>query len=326
MNSENNNVLTIYGLGGAGINIAKKFRDVKTERGSCIVRTFMSDTSSANIRGTDIDNAAIYEDKDGSGGIRNTNFEDIKERSKKFLYENKPSKFVLVIHSVAGGTGSVMGPVIVDYIRNMKDEDRVVIPVVIGDTSHLKAAENSIATLQTYENFARNHNKPIVMVYEHNQSSLAEVDRRLEVMISSIILLLSRDNMRIDSEDIRNFFEYTRVTNHPPGIGILNAYTGEQDIPRGLVATAIQLKNENDSSVNNNLMVEYKKDGYVPSDVTSVLTVDMPITFTVTLNAINPTVAKIKETIRGFEELRETHTYESIGYSGGKTDSSGFVL
>lgn len=202
------NVCTVFAAGGAGINIIGSLPDLTSDvlaKANC----FAIDTSKSNLRESKFsaDNLYLFEGVDGSGKVRAENHALIAKNIKQILQKFKPSAFNIVIHSGGGGSGGVIGGALVNELLA---EGLPVIVIVIGSTNSQQEVDNTIKTLKTYDNHARNRECPVVVHYLENSPSASrkQIDGGAHAAIQGLLMLFSGLNSEMDTADLRNWIKH----------------------------------------------------------------------------------------------------------------------
>jgi hypothetical protein len=215
MNTAQKSVAKIYGCGGLATNILAKGLHDNEVTGLASKSTCFIDTSRSNLTADITENMFYHIGSDagildGSGGVRATNAANIVKHATSALSKFKPEWFNIVLCSGAGGSGSVIGPVIA---RKLLDDQQNVIIVVVGSRSSSQRAESTVKTIQTLEAQAQGANRPLCMVYIDApfDMSRAEVDKKVMREIGRLLVLASRAYRELDTQDITNFLDYSRV-------------------------------------------------------------------------------------------------------------------
>ncbi|MNP89016.1 hypothetical protein D3C85_14120 [compost metagenome] len=202
----------IYGCGGGGVNIGKEYLETGHSADLANIEVCFVDTSDSNLEDRLVDRTWLFTDLDGSGAIRNSNDKTIAKHVPDILRKFAPGDVNIVIFTLAGGTGSVAGPLI---LKQLLEDGHLAIAVVIGAKQSLRNAENTIASVKTLDHIAKVSQKPVVMHLGFNASrsvSDADVDREAHGLISALSVLCSRRNHGLDTADLRSFFDFTQST------------------------------------------------------------------------------------------------------------------
>lgn len=267
--------MKIYGCGGLGLNLASKFEALRSKESVNMDAIDISyiDTSMANVRHNKINPEHFYlitkgsdnDVKKGSGKFRPENYEPTKEQIKKILMKHPPEQFNCVIHSLSGGSGSVIGPIL---FKELRDQGKDAILLIVGNNDSTIEITNTISTLHTYVSISRARNESIVGIYSRcgGAISRAEADSRVISSISLISLFFNPTNQEMDMADISNFLNYNKVTKHEPAFVFASFFTDKVDVDEKLfpIAALTLGKIGEDSSTGTN--VDYQAVGYVNED------------------------------------------------------------
>ncbi len=217
----------LYSAGGAGINIGSKVQQLVRGEDSVYAEldTVYIDTSKANLHSNiPADKLYLIDGKDGSGGRRAENYEDIAPRAREILNTFKPADLSIVLSSGGGGTGAILASCLVSELLAM---DNLVVVVCVGDDATKTWASNTLKTLQSYENIAAKREKPVVVFYLQNGADMSRttVDLRIQELVAALMLLFSRRNRELDGKDLYNWINYHKVTSHKPGLAALTLFS-----------------------------------------------------------------------------------------------------
>ena len=305
--------LSIYGAGGAGINLAKKYLPFvdKEDNGFSTIKTYFIDTSKSNLNDPAINPETVYlmDGLDGSGKKRDSNYGAIRERSKEIVQKFKPSDINVVIHSASGGSGSVIGPILAGEIS---DKCLTVI-ILIGSTDSRIETDNTIKTIMGYEVIAQKREHPIAVMYYENGSgkSRGGVDNEIAIDISLLSILFSGHNSELDSADLKNFLNYQNVTTYKPSLTRLEFFSKEIELARDQhVASLATLTDENTDS-KPNMLVSYQAVGYINKNSAAALNngesnTKLPIHAAMIVGYFHPHIANLQSKLAEFDEHRAT--------------------
>jgi hypothetical protein len=206
--------VTIAACGGCGMNLGRMFAGGKAE---ATVLNF--DTSMANSRYEERVN--VVTNGNGSGSIRSENARDIERVVSAFTNEEIGLADVgIVISSCAGGSGSVIAPVIArDYARR----GMRVVMIVVTDTSSTIAAKNTINTLKTMSAIANNAGLylPAIILSNDTPKGRTGVDKAVQVLVGDLIELLTKPLYEVDRNDRLNFIDPLKVVGAKPGLKLM---------------------------------------------------------------------------------------------------------
>lgn len=288
------NTLSIYGCGGCGANVVQRLINLPVDAEKPlypISRRYVVDTSESNISNLPDDiKAFLIPGVDGAGKQRAFAYHAAADKVNKILQDNKPSEFNLVIFSASGGSGSVLGPLLVQELQN---RDAVTMCIVIGSTlSHIEC-HNTVKTLETLQGIAQSGsagNQSIAMMYFENSDgknstksyvrARPEVDELIEGAIRQVGLLVGGSHHGLDESDLRNLLGFSGHTGIPPQLTEMRVFRkGEDGIVNGRekiesldgqIQALCSLMND-DKTPQPSLSQPYSCDGYY-----TVETVDLP--------------------------------------------------
>lgn len=274
----------IYACGGGGLNIGQQLEKHRedTEAGFANLSVTYVDTSRSNLRPS-IDAAYCYmlEGLDGSGKVRSENHTLINKHTESILEKFPPMDLNVVLHTAAGGSGSVIAPLLVS---SLLEDDKPVIVIAVGSADTRLDAENTLKTLKSYESIARLRDAPVVMFYVQNGNgtSREDADHRVRKVIMSLCLLYSRENRELDSRDLRNFLRFSdKVTSFGAQLTSLSLVEKTNDfsnIELGNIISVATLANEGESTSLSKLP-EYQCVGFLPEAVVKEVHERVPLHF-----------------------------------------------
>lgn len=323
-----NRKLRLYNCGGTGCNIGSRFMKFanKVNHGFAEIDCVFVDTSKSNLSAL-IPEAQVYlvQGKDGSGGLRSSNYEAISECHKEVLHQFKPADVNIVLSSAGGGSGSVIAPVLVSALLERNEN---VIVITIGGTSTRKETENTLKTLQSYETISRKRGKPVVMAYRENAISKprSEVDAEIEMMIPFLAAIFSGDNHALDSADLSNFLNYQLVTSYTPKLSHLDFFSKNIEIAKGqTIVSLVSLIDENTSS-EVPMPIGYHPVGYLPQATKETLSTDLPLHAAVISGYFNTVSDALQAKLAVYDEHRETFVEKPIVGGNVSSTDDGLVL
>lgn len=316
-------VICLFGCGGMGTNICKTFESNrnKSNPGFAAMHSYYIDTSDSNLDSTSFNDESVYiiEPSDdpsapqGSGKKRDSNNKAISERINDILLRFKPSSTLnVVIHSTSGGSGSVIGPLLV---KELLKRNQPVIVMIAGSHSSKIEAHNSIKTLESYENIANIENKPVPAFYLENGSgnTRSEVDNKIQLGLLITSLLFSGTIKELDDSDLRNFLDYTKVTSFKPRLTYLRPIEGK--IKLNKEETIISAVTVTDGTVSPELdyPVEYQATGYIRDEyVDNLKQCEKPLHLINVNSAFHTIVNNLKIKLREYESARSASIDKSI--------------
>ncbi len=259
----------LYACGGAGTNIVKMFEEFRNEEepGRARLEAVYVDTSRSNLSAAIPEDAIyLFDNKDGSGGVRKDNHKPIAERAKEILHQHRPLDINIVVSSASGGSGSVIAPVLVSEL--LADGQQVVV-IMIGATDTKLFIKNTINTLKSYEGISNKHGVPVVAAYLENSAEFprAQVDQAAFRLISSLSYVYSRENAELDSRDLFNFVNFHRATDFKPQLAGLSMFWGHipEEATHDVISVATVAAIGADHSIT--FTPDYQCLGYMPEGI-----------------------------------------------------------
>lgn len=222
-------VTRIYACGGGAIKITADLTDYVNVPGFSDTKISRLDTSDKNLT-ANMNQSSIFvlQGADGSGKQRDHNYKPVVAAMSKILAQHQPEDYNIVIFTAGGGSGSVIGPVLVGELLQRKAP---VIALVIGTTGDETQAQNSVNTIKSLGGVQQQHKRPVVFAYfEVNQhNSQHDVDQQVRGVLSGLLNLLDSENTIIDNKDIINFLDWTNVRKDLPAqLVALEMYQGDE--------------------------------------------------------------------------------------------------
>lgn len=320
--------MKLYGLGGAGTNIANMFlqQDKDFQAGSCEIDVVFVDTSRSNL-GPMVPSEKVYllDGLDGSGKKRASNYEAIVDSCKEILLKHKPADINVVISSGSGGSGSVLGPVLVSELLARGE---IVIVITIGGTSSRIETENTLKTLKSYEAISQKRNVPVIMAYHENSANTprSRVDADVKLHVLMISVFFSGQNRELDTADLKNFLNYTNVTSYKPKLSSLVFSSGTVETSKGqALVSLVTLTDEGVSSEIDGLC-EYQAVGYIPEVLRQSTLGQLPLHGAVISGYFNGVVDRLEAKEAEYNETRSTVIERVILSSSDKPTDSGVCL
>lgn len=324
MNEITKGTLMVYGAGGAGLNIVSGVKWNNAAENTAEVKTTYIDTSKSNIKPSmDASDVYVLPNLDGSGKIRSENHEEIANVIKEILVKHKPQDFNVVVFSLSGGSGSVIGPLLVSEMLN---RNIPVIAMCIGTDESVLTANNTLKTLKSLDAIAKKNKKALNVIYQHNERGISRgvVDGRIEGYLCGLAYLVSGKNHELDSQDLTNWLDFTRTTSLGPQLGLLEVYSNGDDVLANhknpvSVASLYISKDIHGLTV----VPEYHCAGY--TDL-SVAEVDQ-LHFVIDVQSIPAIARRIEDTLAAQKEVADSRPQQGSLVSNKDTiEGSGLVL
>lgn len=235
--------LNIYACGGAGINIAQSYENVHDN-----IEVIYIDTSYANFPPGAKNCEVIADALTGSGKVRKDNADPISAAIPNILVKHKPAKYNIVVFSLGGGSGSVIGPLVLKHLNVLGANDdcrSTNFGACVVSVESIQTSINSEKTLRTLSNLAVMSEVPITIygsLFTSNNERNA-VDSDIRKIIGHMRGLFLTDGNELDENDIYNAFRYQRYTEYAPGLNLLtiNDHSNLAIRPGSVPITAIEI-------------------------------------------------------------------------------------
>ena len=258
--------IVVFACGGTGVNIGNMLerQDTTADAKAAAIEVCYIDTSEANVRDYDIkpEQMYIFEGIDGSGSDRTKNSDAISDASKDVLQNFSTGDLHIVIHSMGGGSGSVIGPALASQLLA---EGKQVIVMAVQTTAMIKHLKNTVAVFKTFEAIAKKRKRvlPILLVSNDHESE-SNVDRTVTGAISMLSLLFSGNVNRLDSADLEHWLNFNKVTSFAHGTALLDITTEAKEMHKGdsICAVATIAQNPNVATQYSS-DIEYQTVGYI---------------------------------------------------------------
>lgn len=254
----------LYSCGGGGINLGKEYIEKGHSADIADLQVAFIDTSDSNLDDRLVDNCWLFKDLDGSGKIRNSNDKVIAKAVPDILRKFAPGDLNIVIFTASGGTGSVVGPLI---LKQLLEDGHSAIGVVTGSHESIKTAENTIGTMKTLDAIARMTDKPVIIHFGMNEVNTprSQVDLEAHLIIRAMTVLCSRRNHGLDTADITSFLKFNKSTDVGACLARLHVAGDIEEFEEAVkdpIAAAYLKRNQDDPQPS--VFVPYSCDGFMP--------------------------------------------------------------
>lgn len=303
--------ISIYACGGTGTANAARFeqyRDKGPMPGFARVIPYYIDTSMSDINEyLPRDFLHIFEGVDGSGKLRKENNEVIKQEINNILHRFRPADLSIIISSASGGSGAV----IAGYLLNeLQRRGETVIVITVGTCDSRIELENTIKTLKTYERAAVVNKTPVALSYFQNDPTIPkeQINADIEYLIRRLSSLFSRQHRRLDTTDLVNWLNYTKVCEIEPRLVLLDAVNSSQlkISTADIISVATLCLDGADSSPG--IPVEYQAVGYVTAENNENIQLTEPLNFCLVDGMIVGIFKDLNKQLEIFAEHRRAKT------------------
>lgn len=223
--------ITYYLCGGTGINIGKAIK-AQARSNANKAATFVGlDSSGANSPGDAfpveyITVASAGDQKArGSGKDKAANYEKAPAFVAAALAKHEPSSFNIIVCNTAGGTGSMLGTLV---LRAIAKQNLPVFMMFISDFTSTAEMENAVGTLRSNANqvLPNQLNRPVCFIHEKNTAdkTRGEVNTRVVDRLDLVSLFFTEENEEMDYADSCNFLNYSYKGTVPPAFSEVSFY------------------------------------------------------------------------------------------------------
>jgi hypothetical protein len=211
--------VTVIGCGGAGINMLRCAVPHISERASYRYL----DTSYANIRPEE---PIIVIGGEGSGAHRREKAEAIGKKIAGFTSEDlNLADINIVVFSMSGGSGSVLGPVL---IREIARRGALVVAIVIASSQSELHTKNTLNTLKTLEQISAAGDLYLPVTVFDNAIGMDIVDRSLPYKIERLVDILTLPTAELDKNDRLHWINVPKTTGAAGGLRLLHVDAGQE--------------------------------------------------------------------------------------------------
>jgi hypothetical protein len=219
--------------GGAGINIGKLLRTSKLNDRVAEASYLALDASGNNPIPKELniplERVAVSGDAstlaNGSGKVRATNYEAAQPFVNDALTKHTPGTFNVVVFSGSGGSGSILGTLV---IRWLKQNGYKFIAIIINDHTSTIEMENAVKTMtglavQTQPNFL-NAAIPHIEFKNTPDKTRGEIDRAVVNRITTLSLFATGKNEEQDLQDVLNVLDYSNAYKVPAALSRISFF------------------------------------------------------------------------------------------------------
>lgn len=322
--------LNLYCMGGCGVNIGLNFLKYagRSDPGFAEINPYFIDASRSNV-GKDIPDDMMYlvDGLDGSGKRRDSNYAALSECSREILHKFKPSDINVVLHGTGGGTGSTIGPILVSELLGRGES---VIVLAVGSTASRIETDNTIKTLKSYEMISRKRELPVNVHYRENSGSMTRgrADYELQTAVTILAAIFSGANHELDSSDLKNFINYTRVTSYAPKLSYIDFFSKDITIGKGQAIVSLVTLVDQKTSSDTPIPVEYQAVGFLPESTKKLVdeNIQLPIHASVISGYFNQVIEGLEKKLATFDEARAVVIEKSIISNDQQSTDEGLVL
>lgn len=238
--AKSKNTLRIWGAGGAGANLLNLIDIPSDATGFPDTKYTIVDTSKSNLDKDQSSKSNVYliPGVDGSGKERRFAHAVAAEHIDQILLDNPIADFNIIIFSLSGGSGSVIGPLLLEALIK---RGHSVVALVITSTASAIEAKNAHDTIGTLQNLStKKLKKPIAISFHENspKTNRQSVDDIIINSVKSLALLVSGANHELDKKDINKWLHFDKIPPHLVDL-IIYLSDGDQKLIENVTAISI---------------------------------------------------------------------------------------
>lgn len=324
-------IMNVYGCGGTGINIAKHVAARSTEFDSDAFaerEIYYIDTSVSNLGSFSRNdpNVYTYDGVDGAGKNRKHVGEVVMEHVNDVLLKFKPADINIVIASNSGGSGGVIAA---SLMSELLARDESVILLAVNSYEDKSAVSNVEKSMKSYESISRLRRRPIVAgIFENGDESEVAVNKRVSDTVVMLAALFSKNNEGMDTQDLRNWLNYDKVTDFEPGFVSLLVQIGEvrRSKEHHLIASAV-LAADRELHKSYGFVVGYQKVGYFNVTNAVGMLSKEPVNYLIYDGLIDNMFKKLTTLVKELDEESRARTSKRSFLNGSeKIEGNGVML
>lgn len=243
----------IVGCGGFGVNRAAAVAmsgAVENVEVLPNVDFLMIDGSDSNFAGMEALQEKLWkvDGTDGAGKIRGNCAEVYVDFIRKNVAKVPEADMYVVVYSLSGGSGSVLGP---ELVHQLMAKGKNCVNVVLSTDDSKVDVKNTFNTLTGLANYAEELGRPIhFMLEESSSGTRSEVDAAIHDHIVSIAGVCGRPHHGLDSNDVSSWLDYHKF-DVPAGLTMIERFDDAEILREldGSVITILSLLNDSDNVV-----------------------------------------------------------------------------
>lgn len=220
--------VNVIGCGGCGKRRAAEMRSKQLYN----INFMAVDTADGDISKLDIDTYIVKGSGSGSGQHKATNIDAIVKSVNSELFDNTRSKSItpadinIVIFSLSGGSGSLIGPMI---IKELKRRGKVAIAVCVSDTVSELSTKNSYKTLLSLEHMVSSEQMYLPIMVFSNHVGRPKADIIINDRLHTLFKIITTKADDLDKNDKINFFKPDVLIDAPPKLASMRVFQHTDD-------------------------------------------------------------------------------------------------
>jgi hypothetical protein len=159
--------------------------------------------------------------------VRKENSDAIMQKISTYTAEDlQLADINIVVFSMSGGSGSVIGPVLIREIARRK---KLVVAIMISSFQSELHAKNTRDTLKTLESITTTNNIYLPVMVFNNSLGLDFVDKGLPYKIERLVDILTLPAAELDKNDRLNWINVPKTTGAAGGLRLLYVEAGQEN-------------------------------------------------------------------------------------------------
>ena len=175
---------------------------------------------------------------------------------------------------------------------------------------------------------SRKRELPINVHYRENNGSLGrgQVDNEVQLAVVILTAIFSGENKELDSSDLKNFLNYTRVTSYTPKLSLLDFYSENIEVGKGQSVVSLVTLTDDETSSDASIPVEYQAVGYLSENTKKLVTAKLPIHACVISGYFNGVIDGLNKKLVEFDEVRSIINEKPIVGEHEQSTDEGLIL
>lgn len=324
----------LYACGGTGVNLVAGLlsQPLPFFQSLVQVRGCFTDSSDSNLRERQLPASSVYllPKLDGAGQDRSNadNLVMIERHYLQILQQFAPLSakegLNVFVHSAAGGTGSLLGPVLVQECLKRK---LPVLVLLVGVSDTEVRATNTLQTVKTYESIAQSTGVPVACRYfdMRGDADRSSADRQVVQTLLQLAALFSGQNLELDSADLEVWLT-ARKSNFPARLYKLQVTTGPLAASPGQPIASVATLCHPSKLGELTTEVAFQTTGQMTDGMANQLETPGPLHYVLSLGGFQDVVQHLEQRQAEFNSQRAAIQVDSLLSSTDQVNRLGVIL
>jgi hypothetical protein len=175
---------------------------------------------------------------------------------------------------------------------------------------------------------SRKRDTPVIVHYRENGNSLSRgtVDQEIQTAIVILAAIFSGANRELDSSDLKNFLNYTRVTSYSAKLSFIDFFSQSIVLGKGQAVISLVTLVDTTTSSDTSVPVEYQAVGFLPETTKALVQVELPIHACIISGYFNLIIDGLDQRLAVYDEARGVVQERSIIRDDEQSTHEGLVL